>query len=184
MSTADTIADALRAIVPNMTDPDDRLRAIQALAAYEAQAEAKPADTDKIKAAISSAGLTLVKTASGHEVRNFGRIEAQAEAKPAKPPVWEVSGKFGTMLFATEAAADAWCAGFPPSVSGGFEVVGRHVHGTAPAAPAHVPLTDAELDAITEPFRLRIFGTSTPVFTEVTRELARAAIAASKGEQA
>lgn len=66
--------------------------------------------------------------------------EAQAEAKPAEPPVWEVSGKFGTMLFATEAAADAWCAGFPPSVSGGFEVVGRHVHGAAPAAPAEPTL--------------------------------------------
>lgn len=42
--TTKALAEALRAIVPNMTDPDDRLRAIQALDAFEqAQAETKPA---------------------------------------------------------------------------------------------------------------------------------------------
>jgi hypothetical protein len=147
------IAQTPRRYVDKMNGRGDRVAEFPAWVAIAkdalASCEAEPANTEKlIAAAITRAGLTLVKTANGYEVRNFGRIEAQAEAKPADP---------GQLVY------DIWAAAHRPNVGMEGQIAGIQVVLDREAKPAPAVKPVARVEQVKSSTQFRLIWLQEPV---------------------
>lgn len=165
-------------LIDSPAHQDPKKRAFRIWQASAAQAEAKPADTEKlIAAAITRAGLTLVKTANGYEVRKFGRIEAQA-APAASAQVPHPASERASKAIDAELEVRGWPTNTKNAARAGY-VAATRLMAAAPAAPA--PLTDEQIDIVAL-ITTGFDGVGTQEMNaHDIRNMARAAIAASKG---